>query len=157
MYVEDVVVHPEFQHYQHDLALLRLPRPLPHLTPLCLPPHSEEDNDSFIGMRSDHFYNEEHFYISSPRSQMCGHGLGSDHQGRGAGGQAAPGGAQGPEQHGLWPGDIGVRSLWWSLVSVQVYSLRYGVDITTEHLCAGPDPGTVTGTCVVSVQRIFRE
>ena len=42
-------------------------------------------------------------------------------------------------------------------MTVQVYSLRYGVDITTEHLCAGPDPGTVTGTCVVSVQGIFRE
>ena len=31
-----------------------------------------------------------------------------------------------------------------------MYSLRYGVDITAGHLCAGPDPGTVTGTCVVS-------
>lgn len=36
---------------------------------------------------------------------MCGHGLGPDHQGWGAGGQAAPGGAQGPEQHGLRPGE----------------------------------------------------
>ena len=36
------------------------------------------------------------------------------------------------------------------LLFVQVYSLRYGVDITSGHLCAGPDPGTVTGTCVVS-------
>ena len=107
MYVEEVIVHPEFHHYQHDLALLRLPRPLPHLTPLCLPPHTEEEegHDSFIGMRSDHCYNEEHFDIFSSRSQMCGHGLGSDHQGRGAGGQAAPGGAQGPEQHRLRPGE----------------------------------------------------
>ena len=52
-------------------------------------------------------------------------------------------------------------SVWLLLsglpVILQVYSLRYGVDITNEHLCAGPDPGTVTGTCVVSVQGIFRE
>ena len=39
----------------------------------------------------------------------------------------------------------------WSLMVSQVYSLRYGVDITSGHLCAGPDPGTVTGTCVVSL------
>ena len=57
MYVEEVVVHPEFHHYQHDLALLRLPRPLPHLTPLCLPPEETRGHDSFIGMRSDHLEN----------------------------------------------------------------------------------------------------
>ena len=59
MYVEDVVVHPEFHHYQPDLALLRLPRPVPQLAPLCLPPPPEqtEGHDSFIGMRSDHFAN----------------------------------------------------------------------------------------------------
>ena len=31
----------------------------------------------------------------------------------------------------------------------RVYGLRYGVNIDTGHLCAGPDLGTVTGTCVV--------
>ena len=54
MYVEEVVIHPEFHHYQHDLALLRLPRPLPHLPPLCLPPETQGTGDSFIGMRSDY-------------------------------------------------------------------------------------------------------
>ena len=32
----------------------------------------------------------------------------------------------------------------------RLYSLKYGVSITEGHLCAGPDIGTVTGTCVVS-------
>ena len=39
---------------QHDLALLRLPRPLtrPALRPLCLPPDTEEEEeDSFLGLR----------------------------------------------------------------------------------------------------------
>ena len=31
----------------------------------------------------------------------------------------------------------------------QMYSLKYGVKINSGHLCAGPDLGTVTGTCVV--------
>ena len=51
-----VVVHPNFTNYQHDLALLRLPRPLtrPALRPLCLPPDTEgegEEEDSFLGLR----------------------------------------------------------------------------------------------------------
>ena len=33
----------------------------------------------------------------------------------------------------------------------RLYSLKYGVSITEGHLCAGPDIGTVTGTCVVSL------
>ena len=51
-----VVVHPNFTNYQHDLALLRLPRPLtrPALRPLCLPPDTEGEEggeDSFLGLR----------------------------------------------------------------------------------------------------------
>ena len=51
-----VVVHPNFTNYQHDLALLRLPRPLtrPALRPLCLPPDTDtegEEEDSFLGLR----------------------------------------------------------------------------------------------------------
>ena len=50
-----VVVHPNFTNYQHDLALLRLPRALtrPALRPLCLPPDTEEEEeeDSFLGLR----------------------------------------------------------------------------------------------------------
>ena len=30
-----------------------------------------------------------------------------------------------------------------------MYSLKYGVKINSGHVCAGPDLGTVTGTCVV--------
>ena len=29
-----------------------------------------------------------------------------------------------------------------------MYQLRYGVDINDGHVCAGPEPGSVTGTCV---------
>jgi len=114
MYVEEVVVHPEFHHYQHDLALLRLPRPLPHLTPLCLPPEETLGHDTFIGMRC----------VATGWGQTTKDGALEDR---------------------LHQAVLRVQN---NTDCGQVYSLRYGVEITSGHLCAGPDPGTVTGTCV---------
>ena len=53
MVVEEVVTHPDFSDYQNDVALLRLPRPLGPLTPVCLPPPTDHllTTDSLIGLR----------------------------------------------------------------------------------------------------------
>ena len=74
------------------------------------PPVSASAPGANTGSRLLHRHEVRSFWeggilINPLLPQMCGHGLGPDNQGRGAGGQAAPGGAQGPEQHGLRPGE----------------------------------------------------
>ena len=53
MLVDSIVVHPNFTEYQNDIALLKLPQPLPHMTPVCLPPDDQllHPRDSYIGLR----------------------------------------------------------------------------------------------------------
>ena len=116
MVVEQVVTHPLFSDYQNDVALLRLPRPLPHLTPVCLPRPADQaaTMDSLIGLR-------------------C----------------VATGWGQTTHEGGL---ESRLHQVVLRLVNNTdcdtMYKLRYGVNITSGHVCAGPEVGHVTGTCV---------
>ena len=53
MLVDSIIVHPNFTEYQNDIALLKLPQPLAHMTPVCLPPDDQlhHQADSYIGLR----------------------------------------------------------------------------------------------------------
>ena len=124
MVVDTILIHPNFTDYQHDLALLRLPSALPHLTPVCLPPQDlegkeGEEGDDYLGLR-------------------C----------------VATGWGQTVQEGGL---EARLHQVSLRVVDNRscdrVYGLRYGVNIEPGHLCAGPDLGTVTGTCVVSISR----
>ncbi|XP_023335975.1 ovochymase-2 [Eurytemora carolleeae] len=37
MVIDDIIIHPNFTEYQHDLAMLRLPFSVKTLNPICLP------------------------------------------------------------------------------------------------------------------------
>ena len=113
--VDTVITHPDFTDYQHDVALLRLPRPLPHLTPVCLPEHDlVTGHDTYMGLR-------------------C----------------VATGWGQTTHDGGL---ESRLHQVVLRVVNNTdcdtMYQLRYGVDINDGHVCAGPEPGSVTGTCV---------
>ena len=119
--VDTILIHPNFTDYQHDLALLRLPSPLPRLTPVCLPAQDEGEEgegDDYLGLR-------------------C----------------VATGWGQTTQESGL---EARLHQVNLRVVDNRscdrVYGLRYGVNINTGHLCAGPDLGTVTGTCVVNIK-----
>jgi len=45
MVIEDIVIHPNFTDYQNDIAMLRLPRPVKRIVPICIP-----DTDKIIGL-----------------------------------------------------------------------------------------------------------
>ena len=119
MVVDTIVVHPNFTDYQHDLAMLRLPRPL-LITPVCLPPQDLPGlADDYLGLR-------------------C----------------VATGWGQTTKEGGL---EARLHQVNLRVVDNEscdeVYQLKYGVNINKGHLCAGPELGSVTGTCVVSSHR----
>ena len=117
MVVDRIVLHPNFTDYQHDLALLRLPSPLPHLPPVCLPPQDLPGlSDHYLGLR------------------CVATGWGQTTQ-------------EGGLEARLHQVNLRVED---NKGCDEVYHLKYGVSITSGHLCAGPERGAVTGTCVVS-------
>ena len=126
--VQDIVIHPGWNILNkdsdilagHDLALLRLPSPLPHLSPVCLPPQDLPGlSDLYLGLR-------------------C----------------VATGWGQTTQEGGL---EARLHQVNLRVVDNEscdeVYQLKYGVNINKGHLCAGPELGSVTGTCVVSSHR----
>jgi len=114
MVVNRVEVHPNFTDYQNDIALLKLPRSLPGLTPICLPPADELVPDDFLGLKC----------IATGWGQTV---------------------HDGPLEGRLH--QVPLRVVKNSDCSV-VYGLKYGIPITDTHICAGPQLGTETGTCV---------
>jgi len=114
MVVDRVEVHPNFTDYQNDIALLKLPRSLPGLTPICLPQPHEQEEDDFVGLRC----------IATGWGQTV---------------------HDGPLEGRLH--QVPLRIVRNSDCSV-MYGLKYGIPITDGHICAGPELGRVTGTCV---------
>jgi len=114
MVVDTIRVHPNFTDYQNDIALLKLPRPLPDLTPVCLPHSEEHQLDDFYGLRC----------IATGWGQTV---------------------HEGPLEGRLH--QVPLRVVKNSDCSM-MYSLQYNIPITEGHICAGPQIGSVAGTCV---------
>jgi len=114
MVVDTIEVHPNFTDYQNDIALLKLPRSLPGLTPVCLPTTEEHREDDFRGLRC----------IATGWGQTV---------------------HEGPLEGRLHQVPLRVVK---NSDCAMMYGLQYNIPITEGHICAGPQLGSIAGTCV---------